>query len=91
MPRLSTSERVERARAARDQAEAQLRQATAQMRKEGRRLDTRRKIVLGAALLQVAGKHAAWHDALRRIIANLPERDRKLFEAFEIPSPSSST
>lgn len=89
MPRLSTSERVERAKAARDQAEAQLRQATAQMRKEGRRQDTRRKIVLGGALLRMAGSNPTWHEGLKRLIRSLPERDRKLFEGLDLPAPSA--
>ena len=49
---------------------------------KARKLDTRRKIILGGALMDLAGRDQSAASMLERLVRNLPrEQDRKVFAA----------
>lgn len=89
MARLTAEQRLERARQIKAKAEAEIRSASAKLREDDRRADTRRKIILGAIVIdqaKKAPKFAAW---LREQIKILPEKDRKAFEGWDIQVQST--
>ena len=54
-----------------------------------RKLDTRRKVILGGALMDLAGRDSNAAAMLDRLLRNLPrEQDRKTFEGW---SPEART
>jgi len=69
-----------------ERAQAQLRQAEAVARERERKRDTRRKIVLGGALLRQAREGNPDAQALiERALASLPEREKPLFAGWRPP------
>lgn len=88
MPRLTPEERLEKARQAEAKAKERARQAAADIKKKERSLDTRRKIVLGAALLEAAERNPTTARFIENIVARLDRpHDRAAFENFELPKP----
>ena len=69
-------------------AQARLRQAEALEKERERKRDTRRKIVLGGALLRQAreGDFAA-RRVIERALERLPEREKPLFARWSPPQP----
>lgn len=60
---------------------------------KARKLDTRRKIILGGALVDLAERDSNAAAMIERLIRNLPrEQDRKAFEGWDAkqPAPASS-
>ena len=60
---------------------------------KARKLDTRRKIILGGALVDLAERDSNAAAMITRLIRNLPrEQDRKAFEGWDAqqPAPASS-
>ena len=60
---------------------------------KARKLDTRRKIILGGALVDLAERDSNAAAMIERLIRNLPrEQDRKAFEGWDAkqPCPTSS-
>ena len=60
---------------------------------KARKLDTRRKIILGGALVDLAERDSNAAAMIERLIRNLPrEQDRKAFEGWDakqpVPAPS---
>lgn len=56
-----------------------------------RKLDTRRKVILGGALMDLAERDSGAAAMLDRLIRNLPrEQDRKAFTDWEVSSGSPS-
>ncbi|KQB95028.1 mobilization protein [Loktanella sp. 1ANDIMAR09] len=56
-----------------------------------RKLDTRRKVILGGALMDLADRDSSAAAMLDRLIRNLPrEQDRKAFTDWEASSRSPS-
>lgn len=87
MPRLTPEQKLEKAKTDRDEALARLRVAAGQVAAKSRKKDTRRKILLGAAMIQAAGNSpnlAAW---INQAIQRMPERDRAAFDFWSLPSP----
>ena len=61
---------------------------------KARKLDTRRKIILGGALFDLAERDSNAAAMIERLIRNLPrEQDRKAFEGWDAkqPAPASSS
>ena len=81
--------KIEAARKRAEQAKARLQALEARASQQARKLDTRRKVILGGLLLDAAEKD----DRFARVITALMERisrdqDRKAFEAWQAPSPT---
>ena len=60
---------------------------------KARKLDTRRKIILGGALVDLALRDSNATAMIERLIRNLPrEQDQKAFEGWDAkqPAPASS-
>ena len=82
-----------------DRAEKRYAQAKARLQalrnKEAtrqRKLDTRRKVILGGALMDLAERDTGAATMLERLIRNLSrEQDRKAFTEWQTPSPRHGT
>ena len=78
-----TPESVELAKKRLAQAKARLDALNARIATEGRRLDTRRKIILGGLLLDAAMKDAEWEDRLNVLMERISrEQDHKAFAGW---------
>lgn len=64
------------------QLEARQERAEAVKADKARRLDTRRKVVLGGALIALARSQPDVVSAINRLISTMPEKDRKLFDGW---------
>jgi len=78
-------ERLLELEARKRRADAEIRKLRARLSKEERKRDTRRKILIGAAVLAYAEKSANDGDDrnlrfVRRLVAGMSERDRAVFE-----------
>ena len=89
---------LERAEKRYAQAKARLQALRNRAATEARKLDTRRKVILGGALVDLAARDATAAAMLDRLVRNLPrEQDRRAFEGWSpgdtaepAPVPSSS-
>jgi len=82
---------IERARQQVEQAKARYQALLARQSAEERKLDTRRKVILGGLLIDAAGKD----ERFGRVIDELRERitrahDHKAFEGWQKPEPDKS-
>lgn len=84
MPKLGAEERLERARQAKVKAEADMRAAAADLRARDRRADTRRKVLLGGALIALAKQDQRYAEFALKLISKMPERERAAFEGWQI-------
>lgn len=70
------------------QAKARLEAARAREREKNRKLDARRKIILGGALIERAARDPEAARMLATLVAGLGrQQDRKAFEAWPLPAP----
>ena len=84
----STVEKLERQY---EQARARLQAAKARERTKSRKLEARRKIILGGALIERAERDPAAAEMLAALITGLSRaQDRKTFEGWQAPCPASS-
>lgn len=82
---------LERAEKRYAQAKARLLALKNREATKARKLDTRRKIILGGALVDLAERDSNAAAMIDRLIRNLPrEQDRKAFADWGTPSPASS-
>lgn len=90
---------LERAEKRYAQAKARLQALRNRAATQERKLDTRRKVILGGALVDLAARDSTAAAMLNRLVRNLPrEQDRKAFEGWSpgdttaepAPAPSSS-
>ena len=73
------------------QAKARLQALTDRVATRPRKLDTRRKVILGGALMDLAERDSSAAAMLDRLIRNLSrEQDRKAFAEWGIPSAAPS-
>lgn len=73
------------------QAKARLEAARAREREKIRKLDARRKIILGGALIERATRDAGTARLLADLIAGLSrQQDRQNFENWPLPAPAPS-
>jgi len=88
MPRLSPEEQIARAAQKKAKAEETIRRASKILRDADRKADTRRKIILGAALLEAAEGNASIARFVQGRVKSLQrEADKAAFEGFELPAP----
>lgn len=88
MPRLSPTEQIARAEQKKAKAEETIKRATNALRDADRRADTRRKIILGAALLKAAEAKPGISGFVRTTVKGLKrDADKAAFEGFELPAP----
>lgn len=81
---------LERAEKRYAQAKARLLALKNREATKARKLDTRRKIILGGALVDLAERDSNAAAMIERLVRNLPrEQDRKAFEGWP-PSPAPS-
>jgi len=83
---------LERAEKRYAQAKARLQALKNREATRQRKLDTRRKVILGGALMDLAERDSNAAAMLDRLIRNLSrEQDRKAFAEWDAPSPSPDT
>ena len=87
---LPTPEQIAKAKLAVQQAKARLQAIENRQSEAERKLDTRRKIILGGLLLDAAGKD----DRYAKVVSALMQRierdnDRKAFERWEAPGAAA--
>lgn len=83
---------LERAEKRYAQAKARLQALKNREATRQRKLDTRRKVILGGALLDLADRDDNAAAMLNRLIRNLSrDQDRKAFDDWEVPSPAPDT
>lgn len=89
MPRLTPEEQIARAAQKKAKAEETIRRAQKALRDTERKKETRRKIILGAALLDAAERSEGTAKFVTAVIAKLQRpADRAAFEGFEVPRPA---
>ncbi len=82
---------LERAEKRYAQAKARLQALKNREATRQRKLDTRRKVILGGALMDLAERDSNAAAMLDRLIRNLSrEQDRKAFSEWNAPSPAPS-
>ncbi|CUH89823.1 hypothetical protein PH5382_03776 [Phaeobacter sp. CECT 5382] len=83
---------LERAEKRYAQAKARLQALKNREATRQRKLDTRRKVILGGALLDLAERDSSAAAMLDRLVRNLArEQDRKAFADWDAPSPAPSS
>lgn len=92
MPRLTPEERITRAAQQKAKAEETIRRAQKALRDTERKKDTRRKIILGAALLDAAERN----ENVARFLVSIVDRlerpaDQAVFDGFELPRPKGAS
>ena len=81
--------RIEAARKKAEQAKARLQALEAKANAEARKLDTRRKVILGGLLIDAAEKDERFARALIALLERISrDQDRKAFEGWDTPSPN---
>ena len=81
---------LERAEKRYAQAKARLLALKNREATKARKLDTRRKIILGGALVDLGMRDSNTAAMIERLIRNLPrEQDRKAFEGWDAKQPAS--
>ena len=86
-----TPEAIELAKKRVAQAKARLDALNARIATEGRRLDTRRKIILGGLLLDAASKDDRFERIVTELIGRINrDQDRKPFTDWSLPKEDRS-
>lgn len=87
---LPTPEQVEKARLAVKQAKARLQAIENRQNEAERKLETRRKIILGGLLLDAAEKDEKFARALQVLVGRVSrDQDAKAFEGWQQPRPAA--
>ena len=87
---LPTSDQVEKARLKASQAKARLQALEAQLSEASRKLDTRRKIILGGLLIDAAGKDELYAKVVAVLLGRIDrDQDRVAFEGWMPPAPAA--
>jgi len=91
MPRLTPEQQITRAAQKKAKAEETIRRAQKALREKERKKDTRRKIILGAALLDAADQNDSVVRFIHRVVDRLERQaDLAAFDDFELPKPKRS-
>ena len=81
-------DRIEKARLQASQAKARLQALEARLSEAGRKLDTRRKIILGGLLIDAAGKDERFAKVVTALMGRIDrDHDRQAFEGWTPPAP----
>lgn len=92
MSRLTPEEQILRAAQQKAKAEETIRRAQKALRDTERKRDTRRKIILGAALLDAAERNEGVARFLASVVGRLERPiDQAVFEGFELPRPKGAS
>lgn len=87
---LPTPEQIEKARLAVKQAKARLQAIENRQSEAERKLETRRKIILGGLLLDAAEKDDKFARALQVLVGRVSrDQDAKAFEGWQQPRPAA--
>lgn len=87
---LPSPEAIDKARKRVDQAKARLDALNARIASEGRRLDTRRKIILGGLLIDAAAKDARFAGVIAELLTRITrDQDHKPFDGWSLPGENS--
>lgn len=82
---------LERAQKRYEQAKARLQALRNREAARERKIDTRRKVILGGALMDLATRDSNAAAMLDRLIRNLPrEQDRKTFEGWNLEARATA-
>jgi polyphosphate kinase 2 (PPK2 family) len=82
---------LERAKQQVDQAKARYQALLARQAAEERKLDTRRKIILGGLLIDAAGKDERFGRVIDELLKRISrDHDHKAFEDWQKPQPDRS-
>ena len=88
---LPTHEQLEKARLQAEQARARYQALQARFSQAARKLDTRRKIILGGLLLDAAEKDERFAKVLAALMQRLErDHDRKAFDGWTPPAPDQA-
>jgi len=86
---LTTTEQIEKARLAVQQAKARLQAIENRQSQAERKLDTRRKIIMGGLLLDATTKDERYAKVVSALLARVErDNDRKAFDGWEPPAPA---
>ena len=89
---LPTLDQVEKARLKASQAKARLQALEARLNEAGRKLDTRRKIILGGLLMDAASKDERYAKVVTALMGRIDRNhDRQAFEGWTPPAPAVSS
>ena len=79
-----TETQMEKAKRQYEQAKARLHATKARETKRQRKRDTRRKVILGGALIELADRDLSARSMMRRLISGLSrDQDQKMFDPSE--------
>lgn len=85
-------DRIEKARLKASQAKARLQALEARLSDASRKLDTRRKIILGGLLLDAASKDERYAKVVSALLARIDrDHDRQAFQDWTPPTPAASS
>lgn len=88
---LPTTDQIEKARLKAAQAKERLAKLEARLGEAARKLDTRRKIILGGLLLDAAAKDERYSKVVQSLMSRIDrEQDRKAFENWAPPAPGAA-
>lgn len=84
---LPTPEQIAKAKLAVQQAKARLQAIENRQSEAERKLDTRRKIILGGLLLDAAGKDERYAKVMAALVQRIErDNDRKAFDGWKSPA-----
>ena len=87
----STSERIEKAKLAIQQAKERLQAIQNRQNEAERKLDTRRKIILGGLLIDAAAKDERYAKVVAALMARIDrDNDRRAFDGWTPPAASEA-
>ena len=87
---IPTLQQIEKARLAVQQAKARLQAIENRQSEASRKLDTRRKIILGGLLMDAAGKDERYAKTVTALMGRIDrDHDRQAFEGWTPPAPSA--
>lgn len=87
---LPSPEQIEKARTKAEQAKARLHALEARLSDAARKLDTRRKIIMGGLLLDAAEKDERYAKVVTALMQRIErDHDRKAFEGWTPPAPGN--
>lgn len=86
-----TPTQIEKARLAVQQAKARLQAIENRQSEAERKLDTRRKIIMGGLLLDAAAKDERYAKVVSALMARIDrDNDRKAFQGWDPPAPAAA-
>lgn len=84
-------DRIEKARLQASQAKARLQALEARLSDSDRKLDTRRKIILGGLLIDAASKDERYAKVVSALMQRIDrDNDRKAFDGWEPPGSTAA-